>query len=98
ARRKRRKRSHCSNRTNCDTSVGVRRSGRLVGRTGSETAALVIAEPEVRGAVSTPIILNMVHVRRSHDASRSHPVRKSPPNWPDWTLPHQGHGDTARTV
>src|SRR5262249_20577557 len=36
ARRKRRKRSHCSRRTNCDTSVGVSRNGRPEGRTGSE--------------------------------------------------------------
>jgi len=37
--RKRRKRSHCSRRTNCDTSVGVSRSGLLAGRTGSATRA-----------------------------------------------------------
>ena len=42
ARRKRRKRSHCSKRTNIDTSVGVSRSGRSLGRTGKVTGAFGI--------------------------------------------------------
>src|ERR1700722_10178626 len=44
ASRNRRYRSHCSRRTNCVTSVGVSRIGRLVGRTGSETVERGIGE------------------------------------------------------